>query len=68
MRVMTAIVGCAMVGLVAAGCAAPVASPNGTGVPNNFAPYDEDTNPYCGALGTCQPLYNKPYPMRGNIG
>ncbi|HUK59884.1 MAG TPA: hypothetical protein VLV50_11700 [Stellaceae bacterium] len=50
--------------LALAGCApAPGAqSPR----PANYAPYDPETNPFCGALGDCQPLIDKPYPLHGN--
>ncbi|HZT52218.1 MAG TPA: hypothetical protein VFA22_09815 [Stellaceae bacterium] len=31
-------------------------------------PYDEETNPFCGALGNCASLSNVPQPLRGNPG
>jgi hypothetical protein len=48
--------------LALAGCAAPqpVAQTN-----PNYAPYDIETNPFCGALGNCRPLITEPYAMRG---
>ncbi len=28
---------------------------------SRYAPYDEESNPYCGALGSCEPLHTEPY-------
>ena len=41
-----------------AGCTAPQGAPPGAG----YAPYDEQTNPFCGALGTCAPSSTTPLP------
>ena len=45
----------------------------GPGAANSAAyaasgPYDEQTNPFCGALGNCASLTNVPQPLRGNSG
>ena len=59
--------GLAAAAIALAGCAQKV--PQGAGsVPANYAPYDPGTNPYCGALGTCKPLNNYFYPLRGSSG
>lgn len=34
--------------------------------PYGYAPYDQQENPFCGALGNCAPGNSAPYPMRGN--
>jgi hypothetical protein len=56
------LVGCA---LSAAGCAAPGPAQAGPGSPS-YAPYDDVSNPFCGALGNCEPLRSQPYDMHGN--
>ena len=53
--------------LALAGCSSP-AGPYPNPLPQNYAPYDYDTNPTCGALGTCEPLNTRPYPLRGSSG
>ena len=53
-------------GAMLAGCAGPGAGPTAQG--SYYAPYDFETNPTCGALGTCQPLNTEPRPLRGSSG
>jgi hypothetical protein len=48
-----------------AGCAAPQSVAPGSPA---YAPYDYESNPFCGALGNCQPLNTEPYPIRSNPG
>jgi hypothetical protein len=56
------------VGAVAlAGCGSTASSNSGS-MPANYAPYDSEGNPFCGALGTCQPTDSRPYPLRGSTG
>jgi len=50
-----------------AGCAGPPQGKYVQGGPND-APYNDVSNPFCGALGECQPLRTTPYDMRGNPG
>ncbi len=51
--------------LVIAGCAQVAPTESGT-LPPNYAPYDPETNPFCGALGNCRPLITQPYPIPSN--
>ena len=53
--------------LALAGCGSPGGSYS-TPLPANYAPYDYDTNPTCGVLGTCEPLNTRPIPLRGSSG
>lgn len=46
-----------------AGCAIPQSAPGSRA----YAPYDEEANPFCGALGSCAPINSSPYPLRGNV-
>jgi len=59
-RIILAAVFVALGAPLLAGCAAPQDAQGGAA----YAPYDQDTNPVCGALGNCAPLNNAPYPMR----
>jgi hypothetical protein len=54
----------ALAALALAGCAPVPAAQNAP--PPNYAPYDYETNPYCGALGNCQPLNTQSYGLRGS--
>lgn len=45
------VLACAL--LAAAGCQQP--TPSAATPPANYAPYDVEANPFCGALGNCQP-------------
>jgi hypothetical protein len=67
-RIIAAAVLLAIAAPSLAGCAAPggaqASGPRGAA----YAPYDSETNPFCGALGTCEPLNTTPYPIRSNIG
>jgi hypothetical protein len=51
-----------LVGFAIGGCVMTEPTPQG------YAPYDSETNPACGALGTCEPTYTRPYAMRSNPG
>jgi hypothetical protein len=56
----------AFAALAIAGCAqSGPATETGT-LPPNYAPYDPETNPYCGALGNCRPLITEPYRIQSN--
>jgi hypothetical protein len=46
------------------GCAAPLAAAPAAG----YAPYDEQSNPFCGAVGACAPSRTAPYAIRSNSG
>ncbi len=61
-RIMVAALVIAVGAPLLAGCVAPPNAPAGA----TYAPYDEESNPFCGALGTCAPLDTRPYPMHGN--
>ncbi len=45
---------------------AQVVPPGPESVPPGYAPYDPVTNPFCGALGNCEPLIKRPYPIAPN--
>jgi predicted small secreted protein len=65
MRIVAVALLVAAGGLSLAGC--NVAGPGSSATAGaNYAPYDQETNPYCGALGTCAPLNNAPRALRGN--
>ena len=55
----------AVAACVLAGCAQTAPTETGS-LPANYAPYDYDTNPFCGALGNCRPLVTQPYPIPSN--
>lgn len=50
---------CALAGCMAAPTPYPPAPPQ------QYAPYDYQSNPYCGVLNNCQPLNTYRYPLRG---
>jgi len=50
--------------LLLAGCGAQQGAP----LNPSYSPYDPETNPFCGALGTCRPLITEPYAIPGNRG
>ena len=63
---MTRIIAAAIVlaiGAPLAGCGMPQGAPSSPA----YAPYDRESNPFCGALGNCAPATPSPYPLRGNI-
>lgn len=62
-RVMLASLALAIAAPLLNGCAQTQAVP----VTGYYAPYDQQTNPFCGAVGTCQPLNTRPYPMQGTV-
>jgi hypothetical protein len=66
-RIIVATIALALGASGLAGCQAPQGVPSGSSRSND-APYDEQTNPFCGATGSCQPEYNRPYPMHGYVG
>lgn len=45
---------------------APVVPSGPELVPPGYASYDPMTNPFCGALGTCELLIKQPYPIAPN--
>jgi hypothetical protein len=51
---------------VALAACAPATAPQPGSIPSNYAPYDAVTNPFCGALGNCEPLIKEPYPIPRN--
>ena len=63
-RIAAAALVLAAVAMQLSGCA----QPQGVASSSAYAPYSEENNPFCGALGNCQPLSNEPYPMRGSSG
>jgi hypothetical protein len=54
----------ALAALGLAGCAQTPAAQNSP--PTSYAPYDYETNPYCGVFGTCEPAITRPYPIPSN--
>ena len=53
----------ALSALTLAGCGVPRgAAP----APAAYSPYDQESNPFCGALGTCEPLNGGPHPIRSS--
>jgi hypothetical protein len=67
LRIIVATIALALGASGLAGCHAPQGVPSGS-FPSNYAPYDEQANPFCGVTGTCRPENDRPYPMRGNYG
>jgi hypothetical protein len=67
-RIFAAALFLAAGGALISGCTTPGAmTSGGPPVPYN-APYSEEDNPYCGALGNCTPLQTQPFPMHGTYG
>jgi hypothetical protein len=62
-RIIAAAVLLAMGGPLLAACSMQQSAQGGGGP---YATYEDESNPYCGALGNCVPRNSAPYALRGN--